>query len=178
MSLAADAREAVRSRPFIHAGLRAGVLNYTAAATWLVEDPGIDLSDEPEAVATALRRFESDLTNHDHTSASASVSMRNGVSIVSETDDPDPSHDGPTLAVGGTCLQRGGSSTAIVADGDLDPNVLAYVLRRIEIAGIDIDAAGVAEGTCLFVVGRRDGARALRTIEDALETIPSVATES
>jgi hypothetical protein len=170
MSLAADAREAVRARPFVHAGLCAGVLNYAAAATWLIDDPKLDLPDEPEAVATALRRFEADLPEHDRVPTSASVSMRSGVSVASSGDDS----DGDVLSIAGIRLERGGSATAIVADGDLDANALAYVLRRLAIDGIEVEAAGIAEGTCLVLVGRREGVSALRTIEDAIEAVPSV----
>lgn len=170
MSLAADAREAVRARPFVHAGLRAGVINYAAAATWLIDDPKLDLPDEPEAVATALRRFEADLPEHDHVATAASVSMRSGVSMGGTADDSDET----SLSIAGISLERGGSATAIVADGDLDASALAYVLRRLAIDEISVEAAGVAEGTCLVLVGRREGVSALRTIEDAIEAIPSV----
>ena len=36
MSLAAETREAVRTHPFLLDALRAGVVNYNAAAAWLV----------------------------------------------------------------------------------------------------------------------------------------------
>ncbi|MFT4958602.1 MAG: hypothetical protein ACI9EZ_001934, partial [Halobacteriales archaeon] len=51
MSLAERTREAARARPFLVEGLRAKVVNYTAAARFL------DVDGEVDAVATALRRY-------------------------------------------------------------------------------------------------------------------------
>lgn len=57
MSLAAETREAVRARPVLYDALRAGIVNYTAAA----ESLGLD--GDTDAVATALRRFERSLAS-------------------------------------------------------------------------------------------------------------------
>ena len=50
MTVAAETREAVRDHPFLETALRAGVVNYTAAARFL------DVGEE-EAVAAALRQI-------------------------------------------------------------------------------------------------------------------------
>ena len=61
MSLASETRDAVRARPFLYDALRAGVVNYTAAAREL------DVDGEVDAVATALRRFAEELAEYDPT---------------------------------------------------------------------------------------------------------------
>ena len=72
MTVAAEAREAVRERPFLETALRAGVVNYTAAARFL------EVGDE-EAVAAALRRYAGELDDYRPPDRRASVSMRSGV---------------------------------------------------------------------------------------------------
>ena len=72
MTVASETREAVRSEPFLHAALAAGVLNYTAAARYL------DVGDE-EAVAAALRRYAEDLPAPDVRDGSVRVDMRSGL---------------------------------------------------------------------------------------------------
>jgi|APHM01.1.fsa_nt_gi hypothetical protein len=58
MSLAAETREAVRERPVLYDALRAGIVNYTAAAERLA------LNGDREAIATALRRFAESLSEN------------------------------------------------------------------------------------------------------------------
>jgi hypothetical protein len=85
--------------------------------------------------------------------------MHSGVGTAEESDDP-------LLCVGGTALAAdGGDGTAVVANGDVDATYLRKALGRLDAADVDVSAAGVAEGTAVVVVGRRDGADAVRTLE-------------
>ena len=179
MSLAADTREAVRARPFLHAALRAGVVNYTAAAEWLADDAALD--GDAGAVATALRRFREELPAYDTDDRSVRVTMHGGVGVADvdtregeSGDDTADRDDVPALTVAGATLVPGGDGTAILATGDVDAAALATVLTRLSTAGIDSRAAGVAGGSLLVVVARRDGARAVRTVEAALDNVSSV----
>ena len=191
MSLAAETREAVRARPFLYAALRAGVVNYSAAAAWLAEDAGLegggdlegdgDLDGGSEAVATALRRFREELPAYDTDARSARVTMHGGVGVADVDADEEadenasaPRGDAPTLTIAGSTLRPEGDGTAVVATGDVDAAALSTVLSRLSTAGIDVRAAGVAGETLLVVVARRDGARAVQTVEAALEAVLSV----
>ena len=162
MSLAADARDAVRDRPFLLDALRAGVVNYAAAAAFL------DLGDD-EAVAAALRRFADDLPEFEPESRDVTVTMRSGVGLVGE--DIDESDDEPVLSVAGVELASGGPLTAIIAEGEVDTAALATVLGRLDAESVVVDAAGVAGDTLAVVVPRRQGAAALQVVESAVSTI-------
>jgi hypothetical protein len=152
MSLAAATRDAVRERPFLCDALRAGVVNYTAAARTL------DVDGDTDAVATALRRFAEELSDGPVHDSEASVSMQSGLGRV-ETDDA-------LLVVGDTRLGEGaGSLTGIVASGDVSGAALGDVLGRLRVVDIAVEAAGVGEGTLVVVVQRRDGPDALRAVE-------------
>ncbi|WP_459825736.1 DUF7523 family protein [Halorubrum luteum] len=170
MSLAADTREAVRARPFLLAALRAGVVNYSAAAAWLAEDAGLD--GDIEAAATALRRFRDELPAYDTDDRTATVTMQSGVGMADV--DTVETTDAPTLTVAGASLVPEGDGTAVVATGDVDAAALAAVLERLSAVGVTVRAAGVARGALLVVVDRRDGANAVRTVEAALDTVLSV----
>lgn len=161
MTLAAAARAAVRERPFLLAALRAGVVNYTAAARYL--DVG-----ETEAVATALRRFAEELPERDPTARAVTVTMESGLG-------PAEGDTGnPLLAVGGTGLAAGGGDlTGVLATGEVDPAALAWTLDRLLAAEVDVEAAGVAGDALLVAVPRRDGADAVRVVEEALAGVPS-----
>lgn len=170
MSLAADTREAARARPFLLAALRAGVVNYTAAAGWLRDEAGLD--GDRDAVATALRRFAEDLDAYAASDRRASVAMRSGVAVV----DGDGGESGEQLVrVGDAVVVGGGRLTAIIATGNVDAAGLAHVLERLRAAdaAVDVEAAGVAGGTLTVVVGRRDGPTAVRIVEDALDAVPA-----
>lgn len=160
MSLAAEARDAVDARPFLRDALRAGVVNYRAAADFL------DVGDA-EAVAAALRRYREDLADFDTEVRDARVTMTRGVGVV---DDP---ADALVAAGGVGVAPDAGSKTAVVAAGDVDARSLAAVLGRLAATGVDVAAAGVAGGSLVVVVGRRDGAAALRVVEDALDAVPT-----
>ena len=165
MSLAAETRRAVEEQPFLVVALRAGVLNYTAAARFLEVDGEVD------AVATALRRYAEELPDYETDSADARVSMQSGVGPVEELEDA-------LLVVGGTALGPGdGSRTAIVATGAVDAPSLAATLEALALEGIDVLAAGVGAEAMVVVVDRLDGATAVRTVERALEGVPRLARD-
>ena len=168
MSLAADTREAVRERPFLLDAIRAGLVNYSAAAAWLVDDAG--LSGDPQAVATALRRFADDLDDWAVKSRQASVSMRSGVGVVEDPEVEDG--DDPLLLVGGAAVVPEGRETAILATGAVNARALAAVIRRLTTADVSVAAAGVAGESLVVVVPRREGATAVRVVESALERVP------
>lgn len=156
MSLAAETREAVRAHPFVYEGLRAGVLNYSAAARYL------DVGDTDTVVA-ALRRYAEELPEPEDLDRDLRVTMHSGVG---------PVEDGSAalLAVGDTRLAAdGGDATAVVAAGDVDSDLLGAVLGQCSAADIDIEAAGVGADALVLVVGRRDGPDAVRLIESNAE---------
>lgn len=160
MSLAADTRRAVDAHPFLHAALRAGVVNYTAAARFLAVD------GETDAVATALRRYSDELEALGPSNRSVRVRMQSGVGPV---DDPDEA----LLVVGSTVLGTGSDSsayTAIVATGEVDAEAVSTALASLHIAGIEVIAAGFEPETLVVAVERLDGANAVRAVESALET--------
>ncbi|NEU56917.1 hypothetical protein [Halorussus sp. MSC15.2] len=162
MSLAEDARDAVRRRPFLFASLRANVVNYTAAARFLSDD----VDGDAESIATALRRFAESLPDYETAARTAHVSMESGLG---ETDDPDDA----LLVVGGTALAPGeGSLTGVVASGDADASALRHVLGRLDAAGVGVRAAGVADDAIVLAVERRDGPDTVRVVEDALDAVP------
>jgi hypothetical protein len=153
MSLAAETRAAVRAHPFLYEALRAGVVNYTAAARFL------DLGDE-EAVAVALRRFADDLPVYAPPEGGARVDMKSGLGADS---------DDPLFSVGDVALGPGGGDlTGILATGTVDAGDLGPVLGRLAANDIAVTAAGAAEGHLLVAVSRRDGVDALRVVERAV----------
>lgn len=167
MSTAAATRDAVRERPFLLLALRAGVVNYTAAAEFL--DTG-----ETDSVATALRRFADDLPPLARHDAEARVRMESGVGFV---DDAAEDADGGLLSIGGVAVvPDAGSLTAVIATGDVGTSALGAVCGRLDAQGIDAEAAAVADETLLVVVDRRAGVDALRAVEDALSCVPDAST--
>ena len=170
MSLAADTREAARARPFVLDALRAGALNHSAAAAWLADeaDLGGDGDADTDAIATALRRFREELPAYATAERAASVSMRSGVGVVEGERDADP-----LLGVGGAAVVPEGRDTAILATGDVDAGALATALRRLDAVDVDVAAAGVAGDALTVVVRRRDGATAVRVVEEALSAVPN-----
>ena len=155
MSLAAATRDAVRERPFLYDALRAGVVNYTAAARTL------DIEGDTDAVATALRRYAEELPDGPAHESEARVTMESGLGPVENGD--------ALLVVGDTRLGEGaGSLTGIVASGDVSVPALGDVLDRLRAADIPVEAAGAGTGTLVVVVERRDGPDALRVVEGAV----------
>lgn len=161
MTLAAEARTAVRERPFLLEALRAGVVNYTAAARYL--DVG-----ETEAVATALRRFAGDLSDREPIDRDVRVTMESGLGAVAGD-----GGEGALLVVAGAAVAPGaGDLTGVLATGAVDPGALAWSLDRLLAAGVAVEAAGVVGEAMLVAVPRRDGPDALRVVEDALVGVP------
>jgi len=159
MSLAERTREAVRERPFLYAALRAGVVNYTAAARFL------HLDEDQNAAVAALRRYAEDLPAYDTAARGAPVTMESGLGTGDSGE--------ALLTVGDTALVPGeGSLTGILTTGDVDASTLGHVLRRFDTEGVAVEAAGVSGEALLVVVERRAGADALRVVEDALTAVP------
>ncbi|WP_255196598.1 DUF7523 family protein [Halorarius litoreus] len=155
MTVASETREAVRREPFLHAALRAGVLNYTAAARYL------DVGDE-EAVAAALRRYAKDLPDPGVREGNVRVDMRSGLGECAPEE--------ALVTVGDLSLGSGGGDhTAIVANGDCSAESLADVLARLSVEGVEVEAVGGTQGQLVVVVSRRAGIDALRYVEDALD---------
>ncbi|WP_136715767.1 DUF7523 family protein [Halorientalis salina] len=164
MSLAERTREAVRANPFLYEALRAGVVNYTAAARFL--DLGVD---DREAVVAALRRYAEDLPDYEGPGRDARVNMESGVG---RADEADP--DRALLTVGDTALVSGGGSlTAVLVTGDVDASTLGHVLSNLIAEDIDVEAAGTAGESLTVAVSRRAGPDAVRAVERAVETAPS-----
>ncbi|MFU8868298.1 hypothetical protein [Natronococcus sp.] len=164
MSLASETRRAVDGEPFLVAALRAGVVNYTAAARYL------DVDGETDAVATAIRRYAEELPAFETDAREVRVRMERGITPAS-IDGSQP--ETALFAIGGTSFRSdSGDLTAIVATGDVDAVALGETLRRLEVEGIEPTAAGVGEGAMMLVVEGLEGADALRTVEDALEAVP------
>ncbi|AZH25503.1 DUF7523 family protein [Haloplanus aerogenes] len=164
MSIAERTREAVRERPFLLDALRAGVVNYRAAATML------ELDANEESVAAALRRFAADLPDYSPSERSVRVTVERGVGIEA-VDDTDH-----LLVVGGQGVYAdAGSFTALLGTGEVDARALATALDRLAAVGIDVEAAGVAGDHVLVVVDGRSGGRALRVLESAFGAVPDPA---
>lgn len=160
MSLAERTREAVRERPFIVDGLRAGVVNYTAAAR------RVDVDGDVDAIATALRRYAEELPAYRTDARSVRVTMESGLARAEDAEDP-------LLVLGDAAFApTGGSLTGVLATGDVDARALSAALHRLAAAEVDVEAAAVAGDALLVVVERRASADAVRTVEDALEEVP------
>lgn len=164
MSLAEETRDAVRERPFLREALRAGVVNYTAAARFLAAD--VDAAtgvDGVEAIATALRRYQESLSEYEETARDARVVMQSRLGAAE-------SDASAVLAVGDAAFAPDvGSLTGVVATGDFDVVTLAGVLGRLRTAGVDPVAAGATDGSLVVVVERLDGPDALRAVESVLD---------
>ena len=164
MSLAERTREAVRAEPFLFEALRAGVCNYTAAARYL--DLG---ADDEEAVVAALRRYAADLPEYDPDGRTARVSMESGLARVDADEGTEP-----LLAVGETAFAAdGGSFTGLLVTGAVDATTLRHVLGALAADDVAVAAAGVTGDAAVVVVGRRDGADAVRVVERALASAPA-----
>lgn len=135
MSLAAEAREAVREHPFLLSALRAGVVNHRAAAEFL------ELDGDPDAVATALRRFAETLPEYETESRDARVTMHSGVGVVGGRTDPGDGDGGtdPGDVDGGTDPGNVDGDTDI---GDVDGGT-----------DTDGDVGAVEETESLLLIG-------------------------
>lgn len=161
MSLAARTREAAADRPFLVDALGAGVVNYTAAARFL------DVDGDVDAVATALRRFADELPTYETEARETRVTMQSGLGEAADSEDA-------LLVVGDSAIApTGGSLRGVLVTGDVDHAALATVLRCLSTADVPVEAAGTAGDALLVVVDRHAGADAVRTVEDALEAVPT-----
>lgn len=159
MTIAERTREAVDRHPFLVEGLRAGVINYTAAARYL--DIG-----ETDAVAAALRRYADELPARDSSSESVRLRMITGVGDVGDG-------DGPLVAVNGReYVQEEGDCTAIQADGRIAVASVGEILWRLGESGIEPRSVGVADDRLLLVISRGDGPAVLRVVEEATSVDP------
>jgi hypothetical protein len=175
MSLAAETRAAVRARPWLLRALRAGIVNYAAAAE------SLDVEGDTDSIATALRRFAADLSAGEAEARDVVVRMRSGVGLagvdVLDDIDADTGAGEPAvlLSVGDDAIvTEDGNLTAVVVDGEVDPRALAAVVDRLAAENVVVDAAGVAGEALVVVVPRSDGPNALRLVEDALASVPTI----
>jgi hypothetical protein len=159
MSLASDTRDAVRAHPFLYDALRAGVLNYTATARFL------DLGDV-DTVTAALQRYADELDNYNPADGDTRIEMQIGLGPVDSEDD----RGDALIHIGDTAYDDGGSLTGIIATGEVSPSVLATVLNRFRVEGIDVETATIGNGSLIVLVSRRDGPIALRLIEAVVES--------
>lgn len=154
-SLAEATRTAVDAHPFVRDALRAGVINYSAAARFL------DVDGTDEAVATALRRYAEDLPSVETRTGDVRVTMQSGVGRGEE---------GSLLAVDGTSYAPDeGSLTAIQAVGAVDAALLGTVASRLSHASVEVEAIGVTGESLVVLVERRDGTTALSIVEDSAD---------
>ncbi|MFC7209710.1 hypothetical protein ACFQL3_04270 [Natronoarchaeum sp. GCM10025321] len=161
MSLAEQTRAAVREQAFLFDALRAGVLNYTAAARFL------DIDGDAEAIATALRRYGDELDPYEEMAASATVTMQRGVGIT-ETSDPNA-----LFRLGDVGVTPDGPYTAISASGDVSAGALGTVCQRLRVAGIEVAAAAGVDGDVTLVLDTDDAIDGLRIVEDAIDSLPA-----
>ncbi|MFB6299245.1 MAG: hypothetical protein ABEH65_03190 [Halobacteriales archaeon] len=157
MTLAAATRSAAREHPFLIEALRAGVVNYAAAARLL------DVDGDQEAVATALRRFAEELSDYTLEDRTVRVRMRRGI---------DDAAAESLLAIDDVSHLTD-EQTALIASGDVDPNGAAVAIRRLAVADISVHAAGVTADRVVVLVPTADGPEALRIVEESLAAVPA-----
>lgn len=151
MTTAEQARAAARANPFVYDALRAGVLNYTAAARFL------GIGDE-EAVAAALRRYGEQL-DYDPPAGETRVTMESGLGRADDSDG--------LLTVGETAFAPGaGSLTGVLATGTVSLDLFRRILGRCVAASVPVQAAGFTGEALLVVVERRDGPETIQLVED------------
>lgn len=160
MSLAEETRRAVRERPWLLSALRAGVVNYAAAAR------ALDIGTDDEAVATALRRFEERLPPLVTDDRDARVTMDREVTA-------EEGLPGALLSAGGADLE---GPAAVMVRGDVDANVLQHCLGCLQAADVEVGAAATTDDVLVILVPRRAAPDALRTVEAALAAVPGPTT--
>lgn len=167
MSLAERTRAAAREYPFLVDALRAGVANYSAAARYL------DVDGDPDAVATALRRYADDLPDRDPTARDVRVTMERGVGPLPDPGSVDASD--ALLAVSGTAIGAvdGGETVAVLATGDVDVDGVRAALDALAVDDVTVDATAYADDALVVVVPRLDAANALRAVEGAFDGVPT-----
>ena len=147
-SIAARTRRAVDRAPFLREALRAGILNYTAAARRLEVDAA------PDAVASALRRYEADLPPLEDADRTVRVRM-----------DGDPSAS--ILSVAGED-GMGEGQTALLLSGDLDPGTFGRAVVALQSASVSVTGVGYVADQGVILVSDADGSAALRVVESVL----------
>jgi hypothetical protein len=166
MTLAERTREAARDWPFLVDALRAGIVNYSAAARYL------DVDGDTDAVATALRRFANDLPDAAFTDVDVRVSMERGVGKLADPDDVDALE--ALLVVSGTTYAAvDDGQTAILATGDVDVHACREALAALAVKDVPVDAFAFGDDTFVVLVPKLDSANALRAVEDALDAVPT-----
>ncbi|WP_440989897.1 DUF7523 family protein [Haloarchaeobius baliensis] len=167
MTLAARTREAAADHPFLLDALRAGVVNYAAAARF------VDVDGEPDAIATALRRYAEALPDYAPSSPSVRVTMQRGLGRLDGTE-ADGSPDGALLAVNDAWYgpTADGDWTAVLATGAVDAAFAAAALDRLALADVAVHGMGFDEDALVALVGRRAGADAIRAVEAAAGSVP------
>lgn len=164
MSLAEETRTAVHRRPYLLTALREGIVNYAAAAR------SLSLSEDTEAVATALRRYAEQLPPATTESRQTRVSMRTDMDDLQEADLLNVTTQGKTLQTE--------SHTAVIVEGEVDAIVLEQSLAILHANQITVTAASVAGDQLVFVLDRRDAAHAIRLIEEVLDDVRVPAFKS
>ncbi|MFD1645547.1 DUF7523 family protein [Haloarchaeobius litoreus] len=169
MTLAARTREAAAAHPFLVDALRAGVVNYAAAARF------VDVEGETEAVATALRRYAEALPDYAPSSPSVRVTMQRGLGRVADDGvTADGSQNELLLRVNGVGYGPAGDGdrTAVLATGAVDAAFAAAALDRLALADVSVHAMGFDGDALVALVGRRAGADAIRAVEAAAGSVP------
>lgn len=164
MSLAEETRTAVHRRPYLLTALREGIVNYAAAARTL------GLSEDTEAVATALRRYAEQLPPATTESRHTRVSMRTNLDDLQEA-------DLLNLTTQTNTLQHD-AHTGVIVEGDVDAIVLEQSLAILHANQIKISAAGVAGDQMVLILDRQDAAHAIRLVEEVLDEVRIPASRS
>lgn len=152
MSLASRTRDTVKKYPCIHQALRAGVINYSAAARYL------PVSGDTEAIASALRRYAEELPDPTPKPIDVSITMHTSYpdqlsGLPAET--PDTNEEG--------------SITWLCVSGDITPVLVGSVLLGCKSHEIPVQTVSANDGTALISVPQSAGAAALRCIEHVLD---------
>jgi len=147
-SIAARTRRAVDRTPSVRQALRAGVLNYTAAARRL------DLDADPDAVASALRRYEADLPPLEASERTVRVRM-------------DGRPDESLLSVAGEDGETA-DQTALLLTGALGPGPFGRAVAALAAASLVVTGAGYVEEQAVILVPDADGSAALQVVESVL----------
>lgn len=142
MSTAAAARRAIRAHPFLLAALRAGVLNYSAAARFLE-------LDDVEAGAAALRR----LGNEETEVGPREPELR----IRIERDVP--------AALADSLESDQADLRAIVATGSIASMTVARIVARFDDADVDLLGMTWTPDRLTIAVASSSTATALRCVE-------------
>lgn len=154
MNTAEITREAATRHPFLVEALRAGIVNYTAAARFL--DVG-----EVDVVAAALRRFAAELPATEPAERELRIRMLTGVEKV-------PRADGAILSVDERGFGVGrGEHSAIQIEGPIDSTFVAGVWGQLAVAGVEVVAAAHDHDRLVIVVSKNDGPRVIQLIEEA-----------